>query len=81
MYNARMSEINEPTIALEHTLRPTYVQVDLGQLAANYHAIQQHIGADKKVMVILKANAYGHGWCAWRSTCSRWAHLTLAWRI
>lgn len=41
-------------------VRPTRVTVDLAQLKANYQAIQQKVG-DKKVMVVLKANAYGHG--------------------
>ncbi|MEM8858330.1 MAG: alanine racemase, partial [Chloroflexota bacterium] len=42
------------------TVRPTHVTVDLAQLAENYRSIQQHIG-DRKIMVVLKANAYGHG--------------------
>lgn len=51
--------LHEPTIASE-ILRPTYIEVDLSALSDNYHAIQRHVG-ERKVMVILKANAYGHG--------------------
>ncbi|HHO51858.1 MAG TPA: alanine racemase [Deltaproteobacteria bacterium] len=40
--------------------RPTCLEVDLGQLAANYHAILAHLGG-VPAMPILKANAYGHG--------------------
>ena len=49
----------EPTVDLD-VLRPTHLQVDLDQLAANYAAIQTHVRG-RKVMAVLKANAYGHG--------------------
>ena len=42
-------------------LRPTFLEVDLARLEANYRAIQAHVGHGVKVMPILKANAYGHG--------------------
>lgn len=54
-----MSELHEPTIALDE-LRPTHIQVDLDRLARNYALIAQHV-APARVMPILKANAYGHG--------------------
>ena len=41
-------------------MRPTYLQVDLGQLKRNLLNIRKHV-APAKVMVLLKANAYGHG--------------------
>ena len=41
-------------------LRPTYLEIDLERLAANYRAIAAHV-APARVMPILKANAYGHG--------------------
>jgi alanine racemase len=44
-----------------HPVRPTRVRVDLDQLAQNYRAIQHHIGLERGIMPILKANAYGHG--------------------
>src|SRR5947207_6972906 len=51
--------MHEPTIATDE-LRPTYLEVDLAVLAANYRAIAAH-AAPARVMPILKANAYGHG--------------------
>jgi alanine racemase len=54
-----MHQLHEPTIALAEVLRPTALQVDLDQLTANYRAIGRHAGVP--VMVVLKANAYGHG--------------------
>ncbi len=41
-------------------IRPTRVEVSLGQIAANLAAIRAHVGP-ARVMAILKANAYGHG--------------------
>jgi alanine racemase len=40
--------------------RPTYLQVDLGQLKQNLLNIRRQV-SPAKVMVLLKANAYGHG--------------------
>jgi alanine racemase len=57
--HALVSTLHEPTIALGD-LRPTHLEVDLAQLAANYAAIERFVGA-ARVMPILKANAYGHG--------------------
>lgn len=44
----------------DDAVRPTHVEVDLGQLAQNLAAIRRHVGG-ARVMTILKANAYGHG--------------------
>src|SRR5919201_4540342 len=54
-----MAALHEPTIATDE-LRPTYLEVDLERLAANYGVIARHV-APARVMPILKANAYGHG--------------------
>jgi alanine racemase len=54
-----MTALHEPTIAMGE-LRPTYLEIDLERLAANYRAIAAHV-APARVMPILKANAYGHG--------------------
>jgi alanine racemase len=54
-----VTALHEPTIAMDE-LRPTYLEVDLERLAANYRAIAAHV-APARVMPILKANAYGHG--------------------
>jgi alanine racemase len=55
-----MQDINHATITTNGILRPTYVQVDLERLHQNYQAIRDRV-APAKMMVVLKANAYGHG--------------------
>jgi alanine racemase len=54
------SPLHEATLDLDATLRPTYLEVDLGQLRRNYQLIAAHVGG-APVMPVLKANAYGHG--------------------
>ena len=54
-----MSSLNE-----RHTLdaqRPTWVEIDLNNLAANFQVVKERVGPDVKVMAVVKANAYGHG--------------------
>src|SRR5215470_7923443 len=54
-----MSTLNE-----RHTLnaqRPTWAEIDLNNLAANFQVVKKRVGPDVKVMAIVKANAYGHG--------------------
>ncbi len=41
-------------------MRPTYLEIDLSQLKQNFENIRAHV-APAKVLVVLKANAYGHG--------------------
>lgn len=41
--------------------RPTWAEIDLNQLAANFHRIKQRVGATARIMAVVKANAYGHG--------------------
>ncbi len=41
-------------------MRPTYLEVNLPCLKQNLENIRAHV-APAKVMVVLKANAYGHG--------------------
>jgi alanine racemase len=41
--------------------RPTWAEIDLNNLAANFNQIKQRVGAVAKVMAVVKANAYGHG--------------------
>src|SRR5450755_2050909 len=43
------------------TGRPTWAEVDLDALAANFRVIREHVGPGVKVMAAAKANAYGHG--------------------
>jgi len=53
-------QINEPVISVSGEIRPTYVQVNIGHLRQNYEAIKARV-KPARVMLILKANAYGHG--------------------
>jgi alanine racemase len=41
--------------------RPTWAEIDLAALAANFRVIRQRVGPGVKVMAAVKANAYGHG--------------------
>nr|MBP6177863.1 alanine racemase [Anaerolineales bacterium] len=41
-------------------MRPTYLEVNLAQLKQNLQNIRAKV-APAKVLVVLKANAYGHG--------------------
>lgn len=41
--------------------RPTWAEIDLDALAANFHCVRQRVGQSVKVMAAVKANAYGHG--------------------
>lgn len=51
---------NKPPVSLtDH--RPTWTEIDLGALAANFHVVKDRVGPDVSVMAVVKANAYGHG--------------------
>ncbi len=55
-----------------HTLeRPTWVELDLEAIAQNCERLVELAGTDAEVMVVLKADAYGHG-------AVRIAHTVLA---
>ena len=41
--------------------RPTWAEIDLNRLAANFKRIKQRVGPVARVMAVVKANAYGHG--------------------
>ena len=41
--------------------RPTWAEIDLDALAANFHIVKERVGPDVNVMAVVKANAYGHG--------------------
>ena len=41
-------------------MRPTYLEVNLSQLKQNLENIRKHV-SPAKVLIVLKANAYGHG--------------------
>ena len=52
--------INQPTIATNFGVRSTFVEVNLSQLSRNLQAIREKV-FPAKIMIVLKANAYGHG--------------------
>jgi alanine racemase len=41
--------------------RPTWAEINLDALAANFRAVRERVGSGVKVMAVVKANAYGHG--------------------
>lgn len=41
--------------------RPTWAEIDLNALAANFHIVKDRVGPRIEVMAVVKANAYGHG--------------------
>lgn len=41
--------------------RPTWADVDLSSIEHNYRQVKKLVGKDVMVMVVVKANAYGHG--------------------
>src|SRR4051812_32474875 len=41
--------------------RPTWADISLPQLAENYRVIRGHVGRERAIMAIVKADAYGHG--------------------
>jgi alanine racemase len=41
--------------------RPTWAEIDLDNLAANFNQIKQRVSPTARVMAVVKANAYGHG--------------------
>lgn len=47
--------------------RPTWAEIDLDALASNFHFVRDMVGAQVKLICVVKADAYGHGAVA----CSR----------
>ena len=45
----------------ERARRPTWAEIDLDALAANYQVVRRHVGREVKVLAVVKADAYGHG--------------------
>lgn len=46
---------------MESTLKRTWAEIHLDNLAYNYHAIQKQVGEKTKLLGVVKADAYGHG--------------------
>lgn len=53
-------KINQSVIATDETVRATWAEVDLSRIEQNLAAIKQKV-VPAKVMLLVKANAYGHG--------------------
>jgi len=53
-------QIHQPVIASGDSVRATWAEVNLSRLSRNLQAIRAHV-APARVMIIVKANAYGHG--------------------
>src|SRR5919112_1870544 len=54
--------MNDVTSESEHGEgRPTWAEIDLDALAANYQEVRRRVGVGVRVMCVLKADAYGHG--------------------
>ncbi|HKZ01441.1 MAG TPA: alanine racemase [Pyrinomonadaceae bacterium] len=41
--------------------RPTWLEIDLDALAANFRIVRQRVSPSTDVLAVVKANAYGHG--------------------
>jgi alanine racemase len=41
--------------------RPTWTEINLDQLAFNFHSVKNFVGENIKYMAVVKADAYGHG--------------------
>src|SRR5215213_2034541 len=41
--------------------RPTWAEIDLNNLAANFNQVEKRVSPAARVMAVIKANAYGHG--------------------
>jgi alanine racemase len=52
------SEIIRPELSSQ---RPTWAEIDLNALAANFLLIKRKVGPPVSVMAVVKADAYGHG--------------------
>jgi len=52
--------INQPTITTNGGVRATWAEINLTRLTQNFQTIRTRV-APAKVMLVLKANAYGHG--------------------
>jgi alanine racemase len=53
-------QIHQPVITTNGGVRATWAEVNLTRLSQNLQAIRAHV-APAKVMIIVKANGYGHG--------------------
>jgi len=54
-----MTESGDPRNLLAR--RPTWAEINLDNLAANFRQVKQRVSPAARVMAVVKANAYGHG--------------------
>jgi len=47
--------------SLHYSQRPTWAGIDLNNLATNFRATKEFVGAGLKYMAVVKADGYGHG--------------------
>jgi alanine racemase len=47
--------------SIHDTGRPVWAEISLRALAHNFHLIRKHIGRKRKILAVVKADAYGHG--------------------
>src|SRR5664280_1241424 len=53
-------QIHQPVITTKDSIRATWAEVNLTRLSRNLQAIRRAV-TPAKVMIVVKANAYGHG--------------------
>ncbi len=41
--------------------RPTWAEINLDNLAFNFHSVKKFVGEKIRYMAVVKADAYGHG--------------------
>lgn len=56
-----MGNLSDSVSAAMAGRRPTWTEIDLEALAANFQLVKQRVGSSVQVMAVVKANAYGHG--------------------
>jgi alanine racemase len=56
-----MSTISQSNRNELSSRRPTWAEINLDALAANFHLVKDRVGPNVNVMAVVKANAYGHG--------------------
>ena len=44
-----------------HTVRPTWAEINLDNLAFNFESVKDYVGEAVEYMAVVKADAYGHG--------------------
>jgi alanine racemase len=47
-------------MSLNYTHRPTWAEINLDNLAYNFHSVKKFVGGNLKFMAVVKADGYGH---------------------